>query len=150
MDIKSVEARSRNMAKIKGARTMPEMFIRSRFHERGLRYRANCATIPGKPDLYFPGRGVAVFVQGCYWHRHPGCKYAYTPKSRLEFWLPKLESNRLRDLQVHAELAERGIRVLIIWECTIRRMIKDKDLCEATLDRGIRFVRDGAEGFLEL
>jgi DNA mismatch endonuclease (patch repair protein) len=150
MDIKSVEARSRNMAKIKSTRTAPEMFVRSRFYKRGLRYRANCAGIPGKPDLYFPGRRVAVFVQGCYWHRHPGCKYAYTPASRPEFWLPKLEGNRIRDLRVREELKGRGIRVLIVWECTVRRMMRNDEFCGAVLEQAIRFVREGMEDFLEL
>ncbi|MDR1731503.1 MAG: very short patch repair endonuclease [Synergistaceae bacterium] len=150
MDIKSVEARSRNMARIKSERTAPEMFIRSHFHRRGLRYRANFKETPGKPDLYFPGRRVAVFVHGCYWHRHPGCRYAYTPSSRPEFWLPKLEGNRRRDLEVLQELKTRGIRVLIVWECTVRRMMKDQAFCSAALERGIRFVRDGTEDLLEL
>ncbi|MDR3230205.1 MAG: very short patch repair endonuclease [Synergistaceae bacterium] len=150
MDIKSVEARSLNMAKIKSTRTAPEMFVRSRFHARGLRYRANFGGMPGKPDLYFQGRKVAVFVHGCYWHRHPGCKYAYTPASRPEFWLPKLEDNRRRDLRVREELRERGIRVLIVWECTVRRMMKDQEFRDATLERGIAFVKSGTEDFLEL
>jgi len=150
MDIKSVEARSFNMAKIKSTRTAPEMFVRSRFHARGLRYRANFEGIPGKPDLYFSKKKVAVFVHGCYWHRHPGCKYAYTPGSRPEFWLPKLEGNRRHDLKVREELRERGIRVLIVWECTVRRMMKDREFRDATLERGIGFVRNGTEDFLEL
>ena len=150
MDIKSPEERSRNMAKIKGSRTAPEMFVRSELHRRGLRYRTNCSEVPGRPDLYFPGRRVAVFVHGCYWHRHPGCKYAYVPKSRPEFWLPKLEGNRRRDLAVLEELAGLGIRVLIVWECTIKRMMKDEEFRRAMLDSGVRFILDGTADLWEL
>lgn len=150
MDIKSPEERSRNMAKIKGARTAPEMFVRSRLHKRGLRYRANYGKAPGRPDLYFPGRRTAVFVHGCFWHRHPGCRYAYLPKSRPEFWIPRLEGNRRRDLAVLQELKSLGIRVLILWECTIKRMMKDSAFCERIIDRTVRFVRGSEEDFLEL
>ena len=150
MDIKSPEARSRNMAKIKNADTRPEKFVRSRLHAEGLRYRLHCRDVPGCPDLFFSARNVAVFVHGCYWHRHPGCRYAYTPKSRAEFWLTKLEGNRRRDLKVLEELRERGVRVLIVWECTVKRMMKDAACCRAVLEKGIQFIRNGSEAFLEL
>lgn len=150
MDIKSPEARSRNMAKIKSARTAPEMFVRTRLHRRGLRYRVNCPEVPGRPDLYFSGRRTAVFVHGCYWHRHPGCKFAYVPKSNLDFWLPKLEGNRRHDLKVREELERIGVRILIVWEYTVRRMMKDEAFCETTLERAARFVNGDEEVFLEL
>ena len=100
MDIKSPDARSRNMSKIKNSKTKPEMFIRSLLHKNGFRYRANYTGILGKPDLFFTKAQVAVFIHGCYWHRHVNCKYAYTPKTNLDFWLPKHEKNRLRDKEI--------------------------------------------------
>ena len=125
MDIKSPEARSFNMSKIKNANTQPEKYIRSLLHKAGLRFRVNYTEITGKPDLYFSRKKVAIFVHGCYWHRHEGCKYAYTPKSRLDFWLPKLEGNKKRSEAVNNKLLEDGVRVLVIWECTVKKMKKD-------------------------
>jgi DNA mismatch endonuclease (patch repair protein) len=119
MDIKSPEERSRNMAKIKNANTKPEMHIRSLLHRQGFRFRVNYKGLPGKPDIYFSGKKVAVFIHGCYWHRHEGCKYAYTPKTNVEFWTAKLERNREHDREVIEQLNELGIRVLTIWECAI-------------------------------
>jgi DNA mismatch endonuclease (patch repair protein) len=119
MDIKSPEERSRNMAKIKNANTKPEMHIRSLLHRQGFRFRVNYKKLPGKPDIYFPGKKVAVFIHGCYWHRHEGCKYAYTPKTNVEFWTTKLERNREHDREVTDQLNGLGIRVLTIWECAI-------------------------------
>jgi len=102
---------------IKGKNTKPEMLVRSVCHELGLRYRLHRKDLPGKPDLVFPKHRLCMFVHGCFWHRHPDCKFAYTPKSRLDFWLPKLAKNAERDLNVqHALLAE-GWHVVIIWEC---------------------------------
>jgi DNA mismatch endonuclease (patch repair protein) len=87
----------------------------------GYRYRLHSASLPGKPDLVFPGRRKVIFVHGCFWHRHPSssCKLARMPKSRLEFWLPKLEGNRLRDERNQRELKKQGWKVLSIWECQI-------------------------------
>ena len=125
MDIKSPQARSRNMARIKYAKTKPEMYIRSLFFRNGMRFRVNFTAIEGKPDLYFTKHKVAVFVHGCYWHRHENCKYAYTPKSNVVFWITKLESNRDHDIKVIKNLNNQNIRVLIIWECTTKKMRKD-------------------------
>lgn len=128
MDIKSREARSRNMAKIRSRNTGPEMYIRSLLFREGLRYRVNYAAVEGKPDLYFPKYRVAVFIHGCFWHRHEGCKYAYTPKSNMEFWNRKFKVNTERDKTVARVLSEEGIRVIVIWECEIKAMRKDPGL----------------------
>ncbi|WP_429547713.1 very short patch repair endonuclease [Pseudomonas frederiksbergensis] len=116
-DIVTREHRSKIMSMIKGKNTKPEMLVRSVCHELGLRYRLHRKDLPGKPDLVFPKHRLCVFVHGCFWHRHPGCKYAYTPKSRLDFWLPKLAKNVERDLDAQQALIARGWRVVIIWEC---------------------------------
>lgn len=111
--------RSAQMARIRGRDTKPEMLVRCALHAAGLRFRLHAKKLPGRPDLLFPSRRVAVFVHGCFWHRHPDpeCKLARLPKSRLDFWLPKLEGNRLRDERVKAQLQELDWKVIEIWEC---------------------------------
>lgn len=107
------------MALIKGRDTKPEMRVRRAMHAAGLRYRLHAKDLPGKPDLVFRARRVAVFVHGCFWHQHPdpSCKLARMPKSKLDFWRPKLEGNRLRDVKVREELEARGWSVVEVWEC---------------------------------
>lgn len=114
--------RSAQMARVRGRDTKPEMRVRRALHAAGLRYRLHAKALPGRPDLILPGRRVVVFVHGCFWHRHPDpdCKLARLPKSRLDFWLPKLEGNRARDERVKAELEELGWNVIEIWECQIK------------------------------
>ncbi|NCC73248.1 MAG: DNA mismatch endonuclease Vsr [Sphingobacteriia bacterium] len=117
--------RSKNMSKIKSKNTMPEIYIRSSLFKTGLRYRVNVANVEGKPDIFFPKQKAAIFIHGCFWHRHDNCVYAYTPKSNIEFWEKKISDNRLRDTLVIEALKKRGISTLIIWECTIKHMKKD-------------------------
>jgi DNA mismatch endonuclease (patch repair protein) len=105
------------MSMIKGKNTKPEMLVRSVCHELGLRYRLYRKDLPGKPDLVFPKYRLCLFVHGCFWHRHPDCKFAYTPKSRLDFWLPKLAKNTERDLTAQHKLLAEGWNVVVIWEC---------------------------------
>ena len=122
-DIKSPEQRSQNMAKIRNKDTKPEEYIRHLLFSRGYRYRKNVASVPGHPDAWLAKHNVALFVHGCFWHRHPSCKYAYTPKSRVEFWNRKFENNIARDKEVRDQLQAQGIRSLVIWECTVKRML---------------------------
>jgi DNA mismatch endonuclease, patch repair protein len=150
MDIKSPDARSRNMSRIKNSKTKPEMFIRSLLHKNGLRYRANYSDLPGKPDLFFCKARVALFIHGCYWHRHANCKYAYTPKSNLDFWLPKLERNRLHDKEIIELLLSKNIRIIIIWECTIKKMQKDENERNEILSKIVDFIRYEPDSILEL
>ena len=123
-DIKSPEERSRNMAAIKGKDTKPEVFLRKQLFAKGFRYRTNSSIVPGHTDIWLRKYNAAIFVNGCFWHRHTGCKYAYMPKSRIEFWNTKFEKNVLRDLEVRRQLKESGIKCLVIWECSIKKMIK--------------------------
>ncbi|MDP2782874.1 very short patch repair endonuclease [Devosia sp.] len=117
MDIVTGEQRSRMMSGIRGKNTGPEMAVRKTAHALGLRFRIHRKDLPGSPDLVFPGRNTIAFVHGCYWHRHAGCRYCYTPKSNVEFWTKKFKNNVARDERVREELEQRGWRVVTLWEC---------------------------------
>ncbi len=120
-DIKSPEARSRNMAKIRSKDTKPEVWFRKQLFSYGFRYRKNVSTIPGHPDIWLAKHNTAVFVHGCFWHRHKECKYAYIPKSNVDFWINKFQKNIERDKIVQEQLTMLGIRNVIIWECSIKK-----------------------------
>ncbi|WP_235592239.1 very short patch repair endonuclease [Lysobacter capsici] len=100
MDIVPPKKRSRMMAGIKGKNTKPEMAVRKVVHAMGFRFRLHRKDLPGSPDLVFPRLRKAIFVHGCFWHQHPGCRFAYTPKSNAQFWLDKLERNTRRDARL--------------------------------------------------
>ena len=106
------------MRAIKSRDTQPEIILRKAIHKKGLRYRICPADVPGKPDLYFPKYNAAIFVHGCFWHVH-SCEYFRLPATRSEFWREKLNGNVLRDKKVLEELQQRGIRVLVVWECAL-------------------------------
>lgn len=110
------------MAAIKSRRTKPELFLRHELFKRGYRFRVNVNYIPGHPDLFLRKYNLAIFVNGCFWHRHSNCKFSYLPKSNEEFWKSKFESNTQRDLKVKAELEQKGFRQMIVWECFLRRI----------------------------
>lgn len=119
-DIVSPRKRSEMMAGIKGKDTKPEMAVRGFLHRNGFRYRLHKTGIPGKPDLVLAKHRACIFVHGCYWHRHPGCRLAYTPKSQVEKWNRKFSENVARDKRQRKELLETRWRVAVIWECAIR------------------------------
>lgn len=148
-DIKSPEERSRNMSKIRSKDTKPEVWLRKRLFERGYRYRKNVRNVPGHPDAWLAKYNTAVFVHGCFWHRHKGCKYAYTPKSRIEFWTEKFQKNVERDRRVSIELEKAGIRRLIVWECTVKKMVRDEAFLNQTLESIGHFLRS-EETMLEI
>ena len=110
-------ARSAQMALVRSRDTKPELRVRRVLHATGLRYRLHDRRLPGSPDLVFPSRRVVLFVHGCFWHRHTGCAAARLPKSRLEFWEPKLAGNVLRDQRQREALEAAGWTVLVVWEC---------------------------------
>ncbi|MCY1393027.1 Very short patch repair protein [compost metagenome] len=109
------------MRAVKRAHTGPEIVVRQALHALGLRFRLHRRDLPGSPDIVLPRFRTVVFVHGCFWHRHPGCRYASTPKSRQEYWLPKFKANVERDAKKEAQLRELGWRVLVIWECEARK-----------------------------
>lgn len=119
MDTLTPKERSKRMSLVRGRDTKPEMRVRRLVHSLGYRYRLHRRDLPGSPDLVFGPRRKVIFVHGCFWHRHPApsCKLARLPKSRQEFWLPKLEGNRARDERINAALTAMGWTVLEIWEC---------------------------------
>ena len=133
MDIKSPEERSKNMAAIHSKNTKPEIYLRKLLFARGYRYGVNSKSVPGHPDIYMRKYNTAIFVHGCFWHRHEGCKYAYMPKSRVEFWQKKFDANIKRDEYVRKELMRKKVKVVIVWECTIKKMKKDEELREDKL-----------------
>jgi DNA mismatch endonuclease (patch repair protein) len=119
MDTISPERRSAVMARIKGTNTRPELAVRRLVHGMGYRFRLHRKDLPGRPDLVFSPRRKVIFVHGCYWHRHEGCRFAYAPKSNQEFWATKFDSNVARDRRVEQELVHLGWKVLTVWECEI-------------------------------
>lgn len=123
-DIVDKATRSRMMSRIRSKDTKPEMIVRRMLHGMGYRYRLHARELPGKPDIVFTGRRVAIFVHGCFWHNHrePACKLGKMPKSRPEFWKPKLAGNRDRDARNVQELEALGWSVVTVWQCEIADM----------------------------
>jgi DNA mismatch endonuclease (patch repair protein) len=119
-DVFTKSKRSEVMSRIKGCNTKPELAVRSLLHRMGYRFRLHRADLPGKPDIVLSRYKTVIFVHGCFWHRHKDCRFAYTPKSRTEFWMKKLESNVIRDIQVKSGLELLGWRVITVWECELR------------------------------
>lgn len=117
-------SRSAIMRRVGRANTKPELIVRSLLHSVGLRFRLHRKSLPGSPDIVLSKHRTAIFVHGCFWHRHPGCKYATTPKTRQEFWIPKFEGNVARDARKEAQLQELGWRVLIVWECETKDLVE--------------------------
>lgn len=142
-DILSPEERSQNMAAIRSQDTKPEVYLRKLLFAKGYRYRIADKNIPGHPDIFLRKYNTAIFVHGCFWHRHPGCKYAYTPKSRIEFWQKKFDDNVRRDAVVAEELQKQGIKQLIVWECTVKQMKKSRSVESDYLSKVIEFILAG-------
>lgn len=112
--------RSWNMSRIRGKDTAPELRLRSLLHRSGFRFRLHDRSLPGKPDLVLPKYRTAIFVHGCFWHRHPGCAGATTPSTRRDFWLEKLEGNVSRDERNRLALEAAGWNVIVVWECELK------------------------------
>lgn len=132
----SPEHRSWNMSRIKNRDTKPELIVRSLLHRMGYRFRLHRKDLPGKPDIVLPKYKTVIFVHGCFWHRHPRCKFAYTPKSRLDFWLEKFQKNVHRDAKIKRQLEKLGWHVITIWEC------QTKDLSRLTKSLKSQLLQD--------
>lgn len=120
-DIVDKKTRSRMMANIKAKDTKPELALRRALHARAFRYKLHVRNLPGQPDLVFPKYNVALFVHGCFWHRHEGCRYTTTPSTRTEFWQSKFDANVARDREILDKLLMAGWRVATVWECRLRK-----------------------------
>lgn len=127
MDNKTKAERSLNMSRIQAKDTKPELTIRRLLFADGFRYRIHVKTLPGTPDLVLPKYRAVIFVHGCFWHGHDGCKYAKLPTTHVEFWRDKISKNKERDQRVRQELVSGGWRVLTIWTCSINNQAKVKE-----------------------
>lgn len=143
MDIKSKEERSRNMAAIKASDTKPEMLVRRYLHAHGFRYGLHNHKLPGSPAIVLRKYKTVIFINGCFWHGHEGCKYYRLPKSNTDFWQAKITRNRERDVETSAALTAKGWRIITIWECELKTVAQR----EETLARLIKNIRDQAHQY---
>lgn len=125
--MKTPEQRSRNMAAIKGKDTKPEMIVRKYLFSRGMRFRVQVRKLPGTPDIVLPKYKTVIFVNGCFWHGHEGCKYFRLPKSNVEFWKEKIERNIERDRESMQALFDLGWKIIRVWECELRNKANRED-----------------------
>ena len=125
MDSLSPDQRSERMSRVRSRDTKPELIVRKLVHRMGFRFRLHRRDLPGNPDLVFPGRDKIIFVHGCFWHRHgANCKLTRWPKSKLDFWKPKLEENHRRDQRNRRTLRGLGWKVMVVWECQLKEADK--------------------------
>ena len=117
MDTVTKSQRSNNMSRIRSKNTKPEMLVRKKLFEAGIRYRIHVKDLAGKPDIAIKKYKLIIDVKGCFWHGHEGCKYSNTPKSNKSYWVPKIKKNKKRDIDNYKKLTEMGYKVFIIWEC---------------------------------
>lgn len=127
-DVHSKETRSYNMSRIRSKDTKPEMLVRKFLHAQGFRYRLHVKDLPGKPDIVLPKYKTVIFVHGCFWHGHEGCRYYVVPKTRTEWWTNKINRNILKDQSAKQLLVSNGWRVLDIWECELKKIQSDHTL----------------------
>lgn len=121
MDVHDKETRSYNMSCIKGKNTKPEEIVRKYLFSKGFRYRKNDKRLPGTPDIVLPKYKTVIFVNGCFWHGHEGCRYFVVPKTNTEFWVNKIETNKQRDIRKINDLQALGWKVIIVWECELKK-----------------------------
>ena len=143
-DIVDQSTRSRMMSGIRGSNTKPEMLVRRALHAAGYRYRLHVRDLPGRPDLVMPKHRIVIFVNGCFWHRHPYCHYTTTPSTRADFWANKFKENRKRDKRNIETLISRGWRVLVVWECGL------KHTSETVIGDLIRAIEHTTRTFIEI
>lgn len=139
-DVHSPETRSYNMSRIHGKDTKPEELVRKYLFARGFRYRKNDRKLPGKPDIVLPKYKTVVFINGCFWHAHEGCRYFVWPKSNVEFWHNKINGNVVRDRSNYNKLLSMGWNVLVIWQCELR-----KDVFTGTMDSLVHAIMSNYE-----
>lgn len=128
MDNHSKQVRSYNMSQIRSTDSKPETMVRKYLFSKGLRYRKNVKDLPGKPDVVLPKYKTAVFINGCFWHGHNGCKYFVMPKSNTEYWSSKIAKNTKRDSGNYIKLRDMGWNVIVVWECELKKAYRDNTL----------------------
>ena len=133
-DVHNTETRSYNMSQIKGKDTKPEEIVRKYLFSKGFRYRKNVSNLPGKPDIVLPKYKICIFVNGCFWHKHEGCRYFVWPKNNAEFWKEKITKNVERDERNEAILRQSGWKVIIVWECQLKPALREETLRKITDD----------------
>ena len=134
LDTLNPEERSKRMSLVKGRDTKPELQVRAVLRQFGYRYRLQYTKVPGKPDFAFPGKHKAIWVHGCFWHRHENCPLARLPKGRRDFWVPKLEGNKRRDLENQEKVKQEGWKSLVIWECELNNTVMIKEKIKAFME----------------
>jgi DNA mismatch endonuclease (patch repair protein) len=127
-DVHDKATRSYNMSQIRGKNTKPEMIVRQFLHAKGFRYRLHVKNLPGKPDIVLPKYKTVIFIQGCFWHGHEGCKYYVVPKTRTDWWLEKIGKNISNDAQKQESLRLAGWKIIQVWECELRADRRDMTL----------------------
>lgn len=140
-DVHSPETRSYNMSQIKGKNTKPEEMVRKYLFAQGFRYRKNDKNLPGKPDIVLPKYHICIFVNGCFWHGHEGCKYFVWPKSNADFWKEKISGNVRRDNNNIHKLSQQGWNAITVWECELK-----PDKREKTLSKLVHQIKMGTQG----
>ena len=139
MDTLTLSLRSHCMSRIRGKNTKPEILVRKGLHARGFRFRLHNKKLPGSPDIVLPKYGVAIMVNGCFWHGHKGCRYATKPKTNIEFWETKIARNRHRDEVTTAHLEALDWTVITVWECELRGKLESNTRLDKLADE-IRFI----------
>ena len=128
MDVHDTKTRSYNMSRIKGKRTKPEDLVAKYLFAQGYRYRRNVKSLPGTPDIVLKKYRMVIFINGCFWHMHEGCKYFVWPENNAGFWKEKLLANKQRDEEKIKQLTSNGWKVLVIWECQLKSAVRDATL----------------------
>ena len=129
-DVHNKEQRSYNMSRIRSTNTKPEMLVRKFIHAHGFRYRLHDKKLPGKPDIVLPKYKTVIFVHGCFWHGHNGCKYYVVPKTRTDWWLNKINANNVNDVRAVKALKKEGWKIITVWECRLKAGKKEKTLSQ--------------------
>jgi DNA mismatch endonuclease (patch repair protein) len=128
MDVHNTATRSFNMSRIKAKDTKPELLVRRFLFAQGFRYRLHVKTLPGKPDIVLPKYKTVIFIHGCFFHGHEGCRYFKVPATRTEWWLDKIEGNKRRDFEAEQKLTELGWKVITVWECELKNRTIEETL----------------------
>jgi DNA mismatch endonuclease, patch repair protein len=132
-DVHSKQVRSYNMSRIRSKDTKPEMLVRRFLFSKGYRYRLHDKKLPGKPDLVLPKYKTVIFIHGCFWHSHENCKYFVAPKTHTDWWLSKLDANKLNDKSAEMNLLSAGWNIILIWECELKKMNSERTLENLTI-----------------